>query len=106
MPALLTFLLGFLAIDLGFLGSNLLKIPDGGWLPLLIGAMLFTVMTTWCRGARLLAEQIANTTPKLETFIGRVTGEQILRVPGTAVFFTGGTHTHPVQARSPGDSGY
>jgi KUP system potassium uptake protein len=95
MPALLTFLLGFLAIDLGFLGSNLLKIPDGGWLPLLIGAMLFTVMTTWCRGARLLAEQIANTTPKLETFIGRVTGEQILRVPGTAVFFTGRSEQTP-----------
>ncbi len=89
LPAVLTFLLGFLAIDLGFLGSNLLKIPDGGWLPLLIGVMLFTVMTTWRRGASLLAELIANTTPKLETFIGRVTGEQIPRIPGTAVFFTG-----------------
>jgi KUP system potassium uptake protein len=88
LPAVLTFLLGFLAIDLGFLGSNLLKIPDGGWLPLLIGVMLFTVMTTWRRGARLLADLIANTTPKLETFIGRVTGEQIPRIPGTAVFFT------------------
>jgi KUP system potassium uptake protein len=88
LPAVLTFLLGFLAIDLGFLGSNLLKIPDGGWLPLLIGVMLFTVMTTWRRGASLLAELIANTTPKLETFIGRVTGEQIPRIPGTAVFFT------------------
>ena len=88
LPAVLTFLLVFLAIDLGFLGSNLLKIPDGGWLPLLIGVMLFTVMTTWRRGASLLAELIANTTPKLETFIGRVTGEQIPRIPGTAVFFT------------------
>ena len=88
LPAVLTFLLVFLAIDLGFLGSNLLKIPDGGWLPLLIGVMLFTVMTTWRRGASLLAEQITNTTPKLETFIGRVTGEQIPRIPGAAVFFT------------------
>ena len=63
LPAALAFLLGFLAIDLGFLGSNLLKIPDGGWLPLLIGVVLFTVMTTWRRGAALLAEQIAATTP-------------------------------------------
>ena len=77
LPAALIFLVGFLAIDLGFLGSNLLKIPDGGWLPLLIGAVLFTVMTTWRRGSILLAEQIANTTPSLETFIGRVTGERI-----------------------------
>ena len=89
LPAALTFLVVFLAIDLGFLGSNLLKIPDGGWLPLLIGAILFTVMTTWRRGAGILAQQIANTTPNLETFIGRVTNEQIPRIPGTAVFFTG-----------------
>ncbi|HUX24390.1 MAG TPA: KUP/HAK/KT family potassium transporter [Burkholderiales bacterium] len=89
LPAALAFLVGFLAIDLGFLGSNLLKIPDGGWLPLLIGALLYTVMTTWRRGAEILAEQIANTTPTLETFIGRVTNEHIPRIPGTGVFFTG-----------------
>ena len=102
LPAVLTFLLGFLAIDLGFLGSNLLKIPDGGWLPLLIGVMLFTVMTTWRRGASLLAELIANTTPKLETFIGRVTGEQIPRIPGTAVFFTGPARTDSSLAAATG----
>jgi KUP system potassium uptake protein len=89
LSAALAFLLGFLVIDLGFLGSNMLMIPDGGWLPLIIGALLFTVMTTWHRGAELLAGQIANTTPDLETFIGRVRGEQVPRIPGTAVFFTG-----------------
>jgi KUP system potassium uptake protein len=88
LPAALAFLLVFLAIDLGFLGSNLLTIPDGGWLPLFIGGLLFTVMTTWRRGSRILAEIIANSTTNLETFIGRVKGEQIPRVPGTAVFFT------------------
>ena len=86
--AALAFLLGFLAIDFGFLGSNLLTIPDGGWLPLAMGAILFTIMTTWRRGTRILAEQTANTTQNIETFIGRVTGEQIPRVIGTAVFFT------------------
>jgi len=89
LPAALAFLFGFLAIDLGFLGSNLLKIPDGGWLPLLIGALLFTAMTTWRRGAGLLAEQIATTASSLETFIGRLAAEQIPRLPGVAVFFTG-----------------
>jgi KUP system potassium uptake protein len=88
LPATLTFLLGFLAIDLGFLGSNFLTIPDGGWLPLCIGALLFTVMTTWRRGSGILAEQIASTTTNLETFIGRVKAEQIPRIPGTAVFIT------------------
>jgi len=89
LPAVLAFLFGFLAIDLGFLGSNLFKITDGGWLPLFIGVLLFTVMTTWRRGSGILAEQIANATTNLETFIGRVKGEQIPRIPGTAVFITG-----------------
>ncbi|MEO8718528.1 MAG: KUP/HAK/KT family potassium transporter [Burkholderiales bacterium] len=89
LHAALAFLLGFLVIDLGFLGSNLMKIPHGGWLPLLIGAALFTVMTTWRRGASLLAERIGRATPDLQTFIGRVTSETLPRVPGIAVFFTG-----------------
>jgi KUP system potassium uptake protein len=89
LPAALAFILGFLAIDLGFLGSNLLKIPQGGWLPLLIGLLLFTVMTTWRRGASLLSEHIAETASTLETFIGRALGERVPRVPGTGVFFTG-----------------
>ncbi|MEO8848892.1 MAG: KUP/HAK/KT family potassium transporter [Casimicrobiaceae bacterium] len=89
LPAALLFLVGFLTIDLGFLGSNLLKIPDGGWLPLLIGLGLFTAMTTWRRGGMLLAEQVARMTPDLETFIGQVVRENVPRVPGTAVFLTG-----------------
>jgi KUP system potassium uptake protein len=84
-----SFLVLFLAIDLCFLGSNLFKIPDGGWLPLATGLGLFIIMTTWRRGTQLLAEQVANTTTALETFLGRVSGENIQRVPGTAVFFTG-----------------
>ncbi len=85
----LVFLFGFLAIDLAFLGSNLLKIPDGGWLPLLIGVGLFTLMTTWRRGASLLAEQIAKSAPTVDTFIARIASERLPRVPGIAVFFTG-----------------
>ena len=89
LPAALLFLFGFLSIDLGFLGSNLLKIPDGGWLPLLIGLGLFTLMATWRKGASLLAERIAETTSTLETFIGWVEAERVPRIPGTGVFFTG-----------------
>ena len=89
LGAALCFLVGFLTIDLGYLGSNLLTIPDGGWLPLAIGAILFTVMVTWRRGTGLLQDQVARITPKLETLIGRVKGERIRRVPGTAVFMAG-----------------
>ncbi len=89
LSAALTFLGCFMLIDLGFLGSNLMTIPDGGWLPLAIGAVLFTVMVTWRRGTALVQDQIACTTPTLETLIGRVKGEQTPRVPGTAVFMAG-----------------
>jgi KUP system potassium uptake protein len=88
-PAALAFLFGFLAIDLGFLGSNLLKIPDGGWLPLLIGIAFFTLMTTWHKGAELLAERVARSAPDLETFMGRLTSDPPRRISGTSVFFTG-----------------
>ena len=89
LPAALTLLIGFLAIDLAYLGANLMTIPDGGWLPLAIGAVLFTIMVTWRRGASILEEQIAGMTPTLQTFIGRAKGENVPRVPGQAVYFTG-----------------
>ncbi len=88
MPAALLFLFGFLSIELAYLGSNLFTIPDGGWLPIAIGVILFTIMTTWRRGAALVAESISNSTGKVETFIGKVTADKTPRVPGTAVFFT------------------
>ncbi|MGH8396863.1 MAG: potassium transporter Kup [Gammaproteobacteria bacterium] len=83
------FLLGFLAIDLGFLGSNFFKIPYGGWLTVATGLALFIIMTTWRRGTGLLSEQIAANSISLETFIGRLTGDRVTRIPGAAVFFTG-----------------
>ncbi len=89
LPAAVALLIAFLAVDLGFLGANLATIPQGGWLPLLIGIILFTVMTTWRRGATLLAAQLASQVPTVETFIRRLVAEQTVRVPGAAVFFTG-----------------
>ncbi|MEO8858933.1 MAG: KUP/HAK/KT family potassium transporter, partial [Burkholderiaceae bacterium] len=89
LPSALALLIGFLVIDLGFLGSNLMTIPDGGWLPLFIGICLFTLMTTWRRGAALLAEQIAKSAPTVDTFIARIASERLPRVPGIAVYFTG-----------------
>ena len=45
----------FRVVDLGFLGANLFKIPDGGWFPLIVGGVVFRLMTTWHTGRRLLA---------------------------------------------------
>jgi KUP system potassium uptake protein len=84
----------FLAIDLAFFGANLLKVLHGGWLPLVIGGVLFALMTTWKTGRRLLAERLAERAVPLEHFVHAALARNPVRVPGTAVFMTaqsGGT---------------
>jgi KUP system potassium uptake protein len=78
----------FLVIDLSFLGANLLKVLHGGWLPLVIGAVIFTLMTTWKTGRRLVAERLTARAFPLEDFVAAVTATPPTRVPGTAVFMT------------------
>ena len=78
----------FLLIDSAFLGANLLKLIDGGWLPLVIAACAFTLMTTWKTGRRIVAERMSARAIPLESFMGSVTASPPTRVPGTAVFMT------------------
>ncbi len=78
----------FLTIDLAFFGANALKIAHGGWLPLVIGGVLFTFMTTWKTGRRIVAARLTARAIPLEAFLKRVTEMQPARVPGTAVFMT------------------
>jgi KUP system potassium uptake protein len=78
----------FLTIDLAFFGANLLKVFQGGWLPIVIGAFLFTLMTTWKTGRRLVAERLTARAFPLEDFVTAVTANPPARVPGTAVFMT------------------
>jgi KUP system potassium uptake protein len=77
---------GFLTLDLAFLGANVLKIPAGGWLPLLIGAVIFTLMTTWFRGRGQVGSRRRLGAVPLEGFIGEVVRGRIRRVEGTAVY--------------------
>ncbi|MBX6364566.1 MAG: potassium transporter Kup [Gemmatimonadetes bacterium] len=76
----------FLAIDVSFWGANLLKIPHGGWFPILIGAIVFTLLTTWKRGRELLRERIRAQTLPLEQFLREIEARPPMRVPGTAVY--------------------
>ena len=78
----------FLVIDLAFFGANALKITHGGWLPLAIGAVLFTLMTTWKAGRRLVAARLTARAVPIEDFLQTVESTQPARVPGTAVFMT------------------
>jgi KUP system potassium uptake protein len=88
LPAALLVTGIFLSIDLAFFGANALKIAHGGWLPLVIGGGIFTLMTTWKTGRRIVAERLTARATPLETFIAGVTIRPPARVPGTAVFMT------------------
>ena len=87
-PVALAIVALFLAIDLAFFGANALKIIDGGWVALAVALMLFTLMTTWKTGRRLVAERLTARAIPLDDFIATVAAVHPARVPGTAVFMT------------------
>jgi KUP system potassium uptake protein len=85
----------FFIVDLAFFSSNLLKLMDGGWFPLLIGGFIFTLMTTWKRGRNVLNEKLRTDAIDLPSFLESVFGQPPVRVPGTAVFLTAEPGTVP-----------
>jgi KUP system potassium uptake protein len=89
----------FLIVDLAFFGANIVKIAHGGWLPLLLGGMVFTVMTTWKRGRRVLGQRIQAEARPLDEFLREVLERGITRVPGTAVFMNGTASRTPTALR-------
>ena len=78
-----------LLIELVFLSANLLKIPDGGWLPLTIGAMICTIVYTWIRGTKTLTRATRKSEAELDWLVRKLDAKPPHRVPGTAVFLTG-----------------
>jgi KUP system potassium uptake protein len=86
--ATLAGMLFFLSIDLAFFGANAIKILQGGWFPLAIGLLVFTLMTTWKRGKEILAERQAAASIALLPFLRGILDHPPIRVPGTAVFLT------------------
>jgi KUP system potassium uptake protein len=77
----------FVFIDAALLSSNLLKIASGGWFPLLLGAVMLTVMLTWRTGRRLVLENLQRHSIPLEDFLRSLFANPLTRVEGTAVFF-------------------
>jgi KUP system potassium uptake protein len=85
----------FFVIDALFFASNLLKLGDGGWFPLVIGAAIFLVMTTWYRGRELLAQRHREDGIDLQSFLDAVFLAPPVRVEGTAVFLNADSDTVP-----------
>jgi KUP system potassium uptake protein len=78
----------FLLIDLTFLGANLLKVIEGGWMPLALGCTIMIAMYTWRRGTRLLFEKTRRSEVPLEGLVNSLEKKLPPLVPGTAVFLT------------------
>ena len=75
-------------IEGAFFAANLLKVPDGGYVPLMIGAAIGVAMWTWARGTRMLFRRSRALAVPLERFIGQIEGGSVLHAPGTAVYLT------------------
>jgi KUP system potassium uptake protein len=91
-----------LFLDLLFFGANIIKLPHGAWLPLLIGILVFTVLTTWQRGRDLVSNHREIAEGPLQGFIEELHARKtpLLRVPGTAIFLNRGKATAPLALRS------
>lgn len=85
----------FLLIDLSFFSANANKLLHGGWFPILVGVVLFTLFATWRRGRGLLMKRLAPGAIGIQPFIDSVTQHPPTRVPGTAVFLTAATEGVP-----------
>jgi KUP system potassium uptake protein len=83
----------FLAIDLAFFGANLLKLREGGWIPLTLGAVIYLAMTTWRQGIDAIRRSLLAKPETSAEFLAQM--GQVARVPGTAVFFSRGDAAIP-----------
>jgi len=78
----------FLVLELGFFTANIIKIPHGGWFPLVIGAFLYLLLSTWKKGRALLASRLRERLYPFARFMEDIASAPPHRVPGTAVFMT------------------
>jgi len=87
---------GFVFLDLVFLGSNLLKIPQGAWMPLALGGSLVVIMWTWHRGAQILTDKTRRDSVPLVELSDILRARAPYRAPGTAIFLTSDPDVAPV----------
>jgi len=85
-----------ITIDVAFFGANILKIRSGGWFPLLLGAVMYVLMSTWHRGRRILIKHVNRDGLELKSFVSSITAHPPHRVDGSAVFLTARSAGVPV----------
>jgi KUP system potassium uptake protein len=82
-------------VEAAFMTANSAKILKGGWFPLVIGCTIFTLMTTWKQGRKILGERLQARTVPLRNLLARLDVDPLPRVPGTAIFLYGNRHGTP-----------
>jgi KUP system potassium uptake protein len=95
LPAVLAVLVPLLSIEVVFLGANLAKLHDGGYVPLIIAALVGLLMTTWVRGTRIVNAKAHAASVSIATLLGMLKKSHPVRAPGTAVFLTSDPHSAP-----------
>jgi KUP system potassium uptake protein len=85
----------FLSVDISFLIANLYKVLDGGWVPLLLGGSMFTLMWTWMRGSAILSAKTHRDSIPMVDLIKMLAKSKPVRVPGTAIFLTNDPESAP-----------
>ncbi len=85
----LSITVGFLVVDLVFLGANMFRIVRGGWVPLLVATAVFTLMATWKRGRYVVRRRLRRDVMTIDAFVRRIADNPPVRVPGAAVFMSG-----------------
>ncbi|WP_432200706.1 potassium transporter Kup [Erythrobacter sp. W53] len=80
----------FLIVDGAYFAANLMKVPEGGWFPLLVGLFMFTLLTTWARGRKLMRDRMTEVALPIEIF-AKSAKNSATRVPGTAIFMASQT---------------
>jgi KUP system potassium uptake protein len=86
LPAVIAIGLGFAAIDTGFVCANLMKVTHGGWVPLLLGALICGVMLIWQKGNAAVQKQVDEMQIPITDIVAQIASGHVPRVPGTAVF--------------------
>lgn len=86
----------FLIVDLAFFGTNIVKVSHGGWVPLLIGGIIYMLMSTWAKGRQILAERLKTRSLPMAEFIQSITEHPPRRVEGSAIYMTGDIWGVPV----------
>lgn len=85
----------FLLVDTAFLGANIFRITEGGWIPLVIGGVVFGLMVTWKQGRQIVRDRLKSGMIPLDDFVARISEKPPVRVPGTAIFMSGNSTGTP-----------